>query len=353
MFKKILKYLILIIAIYLWIQAYSPFVYKEIGGKFKLFPDDYRYGDLYRLSYLPQFKEKAKKCVPISQKCGEIVSINLFIIGDSFTEAERVNEKDFPIEKYQYVHWAKHTDYQIDTTKRNVLILETVERTFKEHFSSVVDNFSNQKEEAPNLTLRKRIEQKTVEIEKTIVPDGIEERLTHTLFNYDFFLWFRELKAYLNLNIFGRTEDEVVLSADKQYIFYADEADSTNSKSAFYPVNDSEIELFIQNINQTRKKYLNAGFDEVYLSIIPNKVSILSPDLGKYNHLIERIQGDKRLETPIIDTYSIFTKSPQKYYLKSDTHWTCEGRNVWLEKTNNAILTPPSAYGLNFLKEYN
>jgi hypothetical protein len=339
MFSKISKYLVLVIAIYLWIQAYSPFVYREIGGKLGLFPDDYRYGDLYRLSYLPHFKEKAIKCkpTPISQKFDEIVPINLFIIGDSFTEAERVNKKDFPIEKYQYIHWAKYTDYQLDTSKRNVLILETVERTVKEHFSTIANNFTNNKEES-KLSLRKKIEQKTVEIEKTIVPDGIEERLMHTLFNYDFFLWFREIKASLNLNIFGRTEDEVVLSEDKQHIFYADEADSTNSKSAFYPLSNSEIDLFVQNINQTRMKYLQAGFNEVYLSIIPNKVSILSPDLGKYNHLIERIQDDKRLKTPIIDTYSIFTKSPQKYYLNSDTHWTCEGREVWLQKVNKILV---------------
>ena len=255
-----------------------------------------------------------------------------------------MSKKDFPIEKYRYIHWAKHTDYQLDTSKRNVLILETAERTFKEHFSSVVNNFSNQKEKVPILTLRKKNEQKTVEIEKIIVPDGIEERLAHTLFNYDFLLWFRELKATINLNIFGRTEDEVVLSKDKTQIFYADEADSTNSKSAFYPLKDFEIESFIQNINQSRDKYLKEGFDEVYLSIIPNKVSILSPDLGKYNHLIELIQGDERLETPVLDIYSVFKKSPQKYYLKSDTHWNCEGRNVWLEKTNIAILTPPNPF---------
>lgn len=334
MFKKILKYSVLLIAIYLWIQAYSPFVYREIGGKLGLFPDDYRYGDLYRLSLLPQFKEQAFECEHKKQDLQK--PINLYLIGDSFTEDPKIKLEDFPIEKYQYVHWAKYTDYQLDTSKRNVLILETVERTVKEHFTTIANNFTTNNEES-KLSFRKNIEQKTVEIEKTIVPDGIEERLMHTLFNYDFFLWFRELKASLNLNVFGRTEDEVVLSKDKQQIFYADEADSTNSKSAFYPVKDSEIDLFIQNINQTRIKYLQAGFDEVYLSIIPNKVSILSPDLGKYNHLIERIQGDKRLETPIIDMYSIFTKSPEKYYLKSDTHWNCEGREVWLEKVNSIL----------------
>ena len=343
MSSKILKYTILLLAIYLWLQAYSPILYKSS----QLFPDDYRYGDLYRLSYLPQFKEEAIKCKPspISQKFDEIVSINLFIIGDSFTEEERVNKNDFPTEKYQYCHWAKQTDIRLDSSKRNILILETVERTFKEHFSKSVDNFkmenSTENNAQNNQSWKKIVKEK---IEKTIVfcfPKGIEERLEHTLFNYDFFLWFREIKATLNLNFFDRIEKKVVLSKDKQHIFYSDEADSTDSHSAFYPINHLEIDTLITQINDTRRKYLKAGFDEVYLSIIPNKVSILSPNLGTYNHLIERIQRDPRIQTPIIDTYSIFKKYPQKYYLKSDTHWNCEGRTVWLEKTNNAILLPP------------
>ena len=85
---------------------------------------------------------------------------------------------------------------------------------------------------------------------------------------------------------------------------------------------------------------MKAGFDEVYLSIIPNKVSILSPDMGKYNQLIERVQSDLNLKIPVIDTYSDFKKNPTKYYLKSDSHWTCEGRDIWLDKVNNILVTP-------------
>lgn len=336
MTQKYFKYLVLIIAVYLWIQAYSPFVYREIGGKMRLFPDDYRYGDLYRLSLLPQFKEKAYECEP--KQLTEKKPINLFIIGDSFTEDPKVQLEDFPVEKYQYVHWAKSSDYHLDTTKKNILILETVERTAKEHFSTVADNFTNQKVAENSLSFRKKIEQKTTEIEKTVVPDGIEERLQHTLFNYDFFLWFRELKASLNYKIFGRTEDEVILSKDGKHIFYADEADVNNLKSAFYPVENSEIDIFVKNINQTKAKYLALGFDEVYLSIIPNKVTILSPDLGDYNHLIEKIQNHPNLKVQIVDTYKIFKNEPQKYYLKSDTHWTCEGRDAWLNEVNGLLL---------------
>ena len=337
MTKNVLKYLVLIISIFFWIQAYSPFVYKEIGGKWGLFPDDYRYGDLYRLSLLPQFKENAYECPHSKIPDSERKNIHLFVIGDSFTELPKVNIRDFSIKNYSYVHWGKQSEYKLDTTQKNILILETVERTFKDHFSEVANNFTNEKTIEENLTVKQKLGKQIEDLEATIVPKGTEERLEHTIFNYDFFLWFREIKALINLKFFNRTEDEVVLSKDKSNIFYEDEADSTNYHSAFYPVNQKEIDLFIRNVNLTREKYLKMGFDEVYLSIIPNKVSILSTDLGKYNHLTKRIQADIKLETPIIDVYSNYIKSPKIFYLKSDTHWNCEGRAVWLEKVNERL----------------
>ena len=338
MFSKTIKYLILLIAIFLWIQAYSPFVYKSSG----LFPDDYRYGDLYRLSYLPQFKEKATDCTTTSEGNANKLPIHLFVIGDSFTDAERVSEADFKAEKYTYIHWAKQDNIQLDTTKKNILILETVERTFKDHLSQNVSNFNTINQTESEIQTNHSWKHKLKEnIEKAIVfcfPKGTEERLEHTLFNYDFFLWFRELKATLNFKLFGRVETKVVLSEDKKNIFYSEEADLTNSQSAFYPLDQAEIDKFVINLNEAREKYLKFGFDEVYLSIIPNKVSILSPNLGTYNHLIERIQSDPRLQIPLISTYSIFKKYPQKYYLKSDTHWTCEGREIWLDKVNKILI---------------
>jgi hypothetical protein len=43
---------------------------------------------------------------------------------------------------------------------------------------------------------------------------------------------------------------------------------------------------------------------------------------------------------PFIDTFSEFRKNPSKYYLKSDSHWTCEGRDIWLNKVNKILANP-------------
>lgn len=340
MFSKFLKYSILLLAIYLWLQAYSPLVYKSS----RLFPDDYRNGDLYHLSYLPQFKEKLPICNSMKGVKKE-QNVNLYIIGDSFTEEQRVSKKDIIAANYTNIHWSKETDIQLDTTQKNILILETVERTFKEHFSHEVDNFNLGKinqENTERKSWKRRLKEKIDRSIAFIFPksESIEQRFEASLFSYDFFLKFRELKANLNNIFFDRIEKKVILSKDKNNIFFSEESSPTDSHSAFYPFNDKEKAVLVNNINNTQKKYLSEGFDEVYLSIIPNKVSILSQDLGNYNHLIERIQADSSLNTPIIDTYSEFIQNPSKYYLKSDSHWTCEGRDLWLKKVNKILTTP-------------
>jgi hypothetical protein len=272
-------------------------------------------------------------------------NVNLYIIGDSFTEEQRVSKKDIIAANYTNIHWSKETDIQLDTTQKNILILETVERTFKEHFSQEVDNFNLGKinqENTERKSWKRRLKEKIDRSIAFIFPksESIEQRFEASLFSYDFFLKFRELKANLNNIFFDRIEKKVILSKDKNNIFFSEESSPTDSHSAFYPFNDKEKAVLVNNINNTQKKYLSEGFDEVYLSIIPNKVSILAQDLGNYNHLIERIQADSSLNTPIIDTYSEFIQNPSKYYLKSDSHWTCEGRDLWLKKVNK-ILTAP------------
>ncbi len=340
MTSKILRYSVLITAIYLWLQAYSPIIYKSS----RLFPDDYRHGDLYHLSYLPQFKEKLPVCN--SQKKDSIPqNVNLYIIGDSFTEEQRVSKNDIKAANYLNVHWNNSADIQLDTTKRNVLILETVERTFKDHFSVEVNNFKldkNVKKVEVAKSWKKNLKEKINKVVSFIFPnsESIEQRFEASLFSYNFFLKFRELKANLNNFFFDRVEKKVILSEDKNNIFFSEESSSSDSHSAFYPFSDAEEDSLIDNINATHEKYLKAGFDEVYLSIIPNKVSILSPEMGKYNQLIERVQSDLHLKIPLIDTYSDFKKNPTKYYLKSDSHWTCAGRDLWLKKVNEILTTP-------------
>lgn len=322
---RFLRYTVLLFALLLWggglSSTISHWLY-EIG----FIADDYRYGDLYRLSALPQFKEPHPICSP-SYRSSDTASTQLYLIGDSFTEA--LSKDNFRISNFQRVAWDNKQAVQLDTTKRNILLIESVERHFREHFSLPVTDFVIETDTSHTLvnqlTLQKRIRD---DFHRT----DIEERLESTLFSQDWAFWFKELKAALTLNWFNRTNSKVSLSKDKQNVFLHMDTDTTlKTESSFSRLEDQEVNTLVDSVNSVARHFQQLGFDEVYLSIIPNKATILETKRTDYNHLIERIQNNPGLTVPTINLYDAYKRAPLSPYLKSDTHWNCEGRAMWFE----------------------
>ena len=298
--------------------------------------DDYRFGDLYRLSALPQFKVAQPVCESPDQS-SDTASTHLYLLGDSFSEPQRLSLSDFRVSHYQRVGWDHSQPIQLDPTKRNVLLLESVERHVREHFARPINEFvvvadtNRARPQSPSLT--KRIEQ---DFHRT----DVDERLESALFSQNWALWLKETKARLTLNWFGRAYTSVSLSNDRQHVFLHSDTDTTRAKalnSSFSPLTDAEVDKLVEGINATADHYQRLGFGEVFLSMIPNKASILEPERGTYNHLIERIQANPRLRVPVINTYNAFRKKPTVVYLKSDTHWSCEGRTIWLNLVRQVL----------------
>lgn len=363
MTRFFIKAIILLTVIFIWIQSFSLgifFLMKEKG----IFPDDYRYGDLYRLSYLKKFKGNLEKSIEhkFSGHKKPSSATNLYILGDSFTMEDRVNKDDFDVSQYRQIHWLNFETINLDSTKRNILIIETIERYFKERFSKDVHNIELQQDKittiVPSPIRKLPFIGKAINYLSTNFPSefqflknefnfyknskfpsssDIEKRLEITLFNYDFVLPFRELKASINYEFFDRVEKQIILSKNHEHQFIYQEADSTNNYSSFYPVTQFEIDTFIYYVNKTRDYYLKMGFKDIYLSIIPNRVSLLAPELGIYNHLVERIQDSPNLSMQPLDIFHIYQKNPIIYLSKSDTHWSVEGRNEWLKMVNSEL----------------
>ncbi len=333
---KFVKYFILIITLFYWAISHFQSLYN-LAGNIGVFPDDYRYGDLYRLSYLPYFKEKAIKC-PANQNNNKKSNVHLYIIGDSFGEKSKMNYNNFASLNTTFVHWEKPTTISLDTSVKNILLLESVERSMKIHFkkqSNEIQTRISSKKLVENISEISFVESWINTFTKNT--KATEERLWHTLLNYDFVLNFRELKAKIDLKLFDRKSANYNLSADNKQIFYFEEADINCPNSAFYKVSDKEVNKIVEVINNDLIHYKKAGFDQVYLSIIPNKVSILQSNLSDYNHLLERIQKHKSLYMATINTYDIYTKNPEGIYLKSDTHWTCQGSGIWQNLVNEIV----------------
>lgn len=327
--KNIFRLVALIVFSLLWYLGFSGSMAKWLHEK-GITQDDYRYGDLYRMSNLAQFKAPLEKCtVPQNTTSG---NTSLIIMGDSFTEKERIEKNHFKgLDSYNRYFITDTINVKLDTSKRNILIIETVERHFRERFAKPFVNL----QVSENQYIREGAKEKSLKgkVLNYEVPYNTE-RHESILFSSDFFLTFKEWKAWLNWKLFNRLDEKVMLSKDEKYLLYQVDAQPSGINSCFDKISEEEIKLMVDNLNLTYQFYKKAGFDEVYLSIIPNKTSILGTDLGEYNHLIERIQKNSALKIPCFDIYTPYHHSKRVLYEKGDSHWNCEGKQMWLDLVN-------------------
>ncbi len=331
---KILRAIVLFVMGFIWIAGCSSTLLNELY-RTELVPDDYRYGDLYRLSNLAAFKDPKVKCPPYPAGPRQgTKKIALYIIGDSFTEEQRIGQADFAVDKYQFTHWATQLHLNLDTTYTNIIILESVERKVREHFISPINNvipdtatYINQPEDTRLVS----------QLDRLFSSAPTEDRLSTILFQFDPMLKIKEWKSWINLHFFDRTDPKVTVSGNGENLIYYETSDSTLITSSFNPVSRSEVDSLVKVINFDKKYLESLGFDQVWFSIIPNKASILMPDYGTYNHLIERISAHPNLVVDQIAVYEDFKKPGKSPYLKGDSHWSCAGQYVWLEKVNRKI----------------
>jgi hypothetical protein len=337
---KTLRYVIILLAGILWLSGCSREVMHQLY-QVGFIPDDYRFGDLYRLSSLPQFKAEVQPCEP-APAFPDTARTHLFVLGDSFTEPGRLAKADLPVRSLRYFHWDHDLNrpIQLDTTYRNILLIESVERHLRQHVETPPTKNLIVVKDTTGTSSQKHSPGTLVQtIIAFIKSAGIEDRLETTLFSQDFFLWCRELKASLTLNWFDRYDDKkIALSHDGRAIFSELEVNN-HANSAFTPLTDGYIDTLVTNLNAAAEHYRRAGFDEVMLSVIPNKVTLIDPahGPGPYNRLLERVQHHPRLNVPIIDVYTPYRQSRAPLYELGDTHWNCAGRQIWLNELRKRL----------------
>ncbi len=334
---------LLLLALAVFVGGCSRTAYLTLAG-WGLVPDDFRYGDLYRLANLPQFKQERVSCAPFAQNEPKS-PVALYVIGDSFLEPGRIDSADFRAKTYHYTHWENRAEVKLDTTLRNVLLLETVERHAREHFARPADNFAVVRELSPPQPEEKGIwtDLKTfftgTHEKRQRLP---EEQLENLLFNGPFWQKLKETKARLTLDWFGRVNPKVALSVDKKHLFYVLDTDSTLVNSNFNPLPDAEVDSMVAHLNETAEFYKKRGFDEVWLSIIPNKTTVVESGRRRYNRLIERVQQHRNLKSPVVDAYYVLKPGGAGVYEVSDSHWNCQGRALWLQAVNERLQAHPT-----------
>lgn len=332
---KYIKYLFLILFSLVWLVGLSPALYAKLG-EWNLIKDGYQFGDLYRLSNLPQFKDPVKICPKQVQtkKTNGTKKIHLYIVGDSFTEKERVSKEDFAVDQYHYVHWDHVLHFKPDTSAINILLLESVERHFREKMVAPIHNL------VPDSAtyVSKGSEPSFMhQLDHAFASDPTEGRLDVAFLQNDLMLKLKEMKAAFTYHFFHRADKKVTLiNNDRDIVYYMD-TDTPKLTSSFTDLEDVEVDTMITNLNKSKAIAHKLGFDHVILSVIPNKVSVLMPEYGQYNNLISRVYAQPTLAVPYIDVLPDFRKLKEKAYLKGDSHWTCQAQDIWLAKTNAMI----------------
>jgi len=326
--------------------------------------DKYYYGDLFGMCYLSGFKIEPKlNSFDLWRKKEEKIRfINLWVAGDSYLGYDFVKNDSifYGVKRY---HYLKLNSLDIDTVsfvkdEKNILLIETVERYLRifRDTNYVLDKLlispkSNQSEKK---TIKDVQNESTLGfvaikirhviggffrlIKQTLYNPLINQNLEFNLFDYRIFTPIKEAKANFNYKFFKRISGEVAVSPDKKYLLDKTTVDASSGNSSFIPICEEEINSIIYSLNRVYEYYRLKGFDKVYFAIIPNPVTILYPQIGRYNELIPRIQNHHNLKMPIINIYDIFSQTKKQIYLNSDTHWNMDGFDMWLNEFNLKLL---------------
>ena len=305
--------------------------------------DSYRYGDLYRFSRLPDFRisltSYASEVTP--DTCSIPRTVNLYIIGDSYL-GKNFYQNDSVFCGVKRCIYAQHNadgvkNVILNPSEKNILLLEIIET----YHSALRDsNYFTKKlltEENPKIETPDRIRALHTFFDDLMNNPLVNQNLEFNLFEYRIFRRFKEIKASLSYKWFNKLDDFVQVSPDGKYLLRRGTCFQSDG-SAFIPLSDAQIEEMVSAVNFAYTHYKSKGFDEVYLSIIPNPVTILYPTYyGVYNELIPRIQNHPKLLAKVVDAYGTFKDTDAQIYCYSDTHWTLDGFTLWLNEFNKML----------------
>jgi hypothetical protein len=303
------------------------------------------WGDLTSMSYLGRIK---KFCAPKDYAFDSIVNtqhkdIDLYLYGDSYV-AEIPRGAFANVDHYFYHYRYDDRDYTLDRKKKNILIIEASERFVRERFrtAALLQNMRVKDEPdtvkaAANAPLQKKTVVNTLFSVTDLFNPHINQNLEYHLFNYNFLILPRQVKAAVTYTLFNRASGDVVISDDGKFLFYKITVMQNNLCSSFDQLGSNEVSTIVASLDTIYDHYKQVGFDEVYFSAIPNPASILQP--APYNKLIPLIQNDPKMKMPLIDLYTSFTNcgDAASLYRAGDTHWNNKGMQLWLQKVNNIL----------------
>jgi hypothetical protein len=296
-------------------------------------------GDLYNFTYLKKFGKKGWSPHFKPNLCNKPKNIDLYTLNDSYLQNRFDTSAFCGVRKLTQSLWDGDSPYiQLDSQKTNILIIETVERYVRirgnnlgwmKHFNFVLP---------PKPTTQPSIAEKMTfsSLEKHFFNPHMNQNLEFNLFDYKPFMPLWETRATLTHELFHRVPSVVTVVGNGEYLVLTETVDGKQRLASNFPILDDELQILVNSLNKIRNFYLEKGFSEVYLSVIPNPVHIVDTQFA-YNQLIPKIQKHPDLKMPVIDIYSVFKQHPIGVFAKNETHWTNEGMQLWIDEVNRTL----------------
>ena len=309
--------------------------------------DLYQLGDLYRYSYLAEYKDTAVHSPPLPVM-KEKQKLSLFVIGDSFSGP--FEKGHFPTAAhYSFANW-NHLNQSdvllhVDSNQYNVLVLQCSEKHIlmrweKNSYKPYLFPFDHERKDTVGFEYRKKPETFLQKTERLIGrPAVTEQNIGILLLSNPLVIQIKESKARLNRFLFQRIADEVEEYPEKKILIQRMTSDlKYKYMSSFRPHSNEEINAIAGNLGRMNQYYRRAGFDTVLIALVPNPISVIDPNYkGRtYNELLPRLESDVS-GLGVVSVYGKFQLGKESLFRKGDSHWNLAGEKIWLSALNQNL----------------
>jgi hypothetical protein len=328
-----------------WMTAVSDYRFSKEW----LAPDQFKHGDLYGLCYIHAYKEPAG---PEQFKLFNAPkrNLDLYILHDSYLQNK------LPSNCFEGIDTLIQIDYRgpsclkhLNPAHASILLIETAQRYARWRFQLAAYFMNTLKIERKGSSSGESIKPPAPDtdtagvwntIQSTLYNPNINTNLEFNLFDYSLCSPLRGFKASLNYALFKKLSDKLVISTDQRYLLLKETIDTSQPTGIYTPLPDSELDSMVAHMDQIRKHFLSCGFKEVYFSVLPNTVSIVDSTHypGKTgNGLLYKLNHKTAGKIPFIDAYTRFLTKPDRMYKHGDSHWSNEGKQIWIDLVNKTL----------------
>jgi hypothetical protein len=208
--KRLILYLLLLLVASMSLLLYAGAVNEDVFNaldKSGIVNVKFVCGDLYSNTLIPKFKDVdyADSYMPEFKPTFKDSNLVVYLEGDSYTQAGRVDAKHLAAGEYHY----GLDQVDLDSTKTNILILSKTERYFIKDIEQEYKALHNTEQ---NTTHRLK-----EWVEHNPNPDlfntqDINQRLEYLISNNTLVTFLKERKSMLLYELLGETNNQVVVS---------------------------------------------------------------------------------------------------------------------------------------------